>query len=89
MEILKSGTSGFFSDYVYTATSASLTQFDYGITTNPNLWNATFISSTDRSGTGKMLVQKELLQQIKQYGLKRCLWIIVRLILLNFMFKMQ
>jgi hypothetical protein len=58
MEILKSGTSGFFSDYVYTATSASLTQFDYGITTNPNLWNATFISSTDRSGTGKMLVAK-------------------------------
>ena len=54
----ESGTSGFFSDYVYTATSASLTQFDYGITTNPNLWNATFISSTDRSGTGKMLVTK-------------------------------
>jgi gliding motility-associated-like protein len=54
----ESGTSGFFSDYVYTATSASLTQFDYGITTNPNLWNATFISSTDRSGTGKMLVAK-------------------------------
>ncbi|MFD0984272.1 T9SS type B sorting domain-containing protein, partial [Flavobacterium myungsuense] len=54
----ESSNSGFYSDFINTPLSASLTQFDYGITTNPNLWNPAFITSTDRSGTGKMFVAK-------------------------------
>ncbi|KAB1157912.1 T9SS type B sorting domain-containing protein [Flavobacterium luteum] len=54
----ESGNAGFFSDFVYTATSSNLSQFDYGVVSNPNSWDATFISSTDRSGIGKMFVTK-------------------------------
>ncbi|MFD0779022.1 hypothetical protein ACFQZF_11565 [Flavobacterium myungsuense] len=54
----ESSNSGFYSDFINTPLSANLTQFDYGITTNPNLWNPAFITSTDRSGTGKMFVAK-------------------------------
>ena len=53
----ESGKDGFYSEFVYTVLSASLTQFDYGIVTNPNSWNPNFITSTARTGT-KMFVAK-------------------------------
>ncbi|MFD0779018.1 T9SS type B sorting domain-containing protein [Flavobacterium myungsuense] len=55
----ENGTSGFFSDYGYSLTNTSGTQFAYGIVTNPNSWFSGFVSSSDHTtgnGTGKMLV---------------------------------
>ncbi|KAB1157911.1 T9SS type B sorting domain-containing protein [Flavobacterium luteum] len=55
----ENGTSGFFSDYGYSLSNTSGTQFAYGIVTNPNSWFIGFVSTSDHTtanGTGKMLV---------------------------------
>lgn len=52
----ESGVSGFFSDYRYTGLNTGAEQFAYGVVKNPKNWFADFISSTDHSGSGYMLV---------------------------------
>ena len=52
----ESGISGFFSDYAYSTSNTSGAQFAYGIVNNPKNWFVDFVNSTDRSGSGMMLV---------------------------------
>ena len=52
----ESGTSGFFSDYGYSTSNTSGAQFAYGVVSNPKNWFVDFVTSTDHSGSGKMLV---------------------------------
>jgi gliding motility-associated-like protein len=53
----ENGTSGFYSDYGYSLTNTSGTQFAYGIVKNPSLWYNKFTTCGDKTtGTGNMLV---------------------------------
>ena len=52
----ESGTSGFFSDYGYSTSNTSGAQFAYAVVSNPKNWFVDFVTSTDHSGSGKMLV---------------------------------
>ncbi|PKB18573.1 T9SS type B sorting domain-containing protein [Flavobacterium sp. 5] len=53
----ENGTSGFYSDYGYSLTNTSGTQFAYGIVTNPSTWYNKFTTCIDHTtGSGKMLV---------------------------------
>jgi len=53
----ENGTSGFYSDYGYSLTNTSGTQFAYGIVTNPSTWYNKFTTCGDKTtGTGNMLV---------------------------------
>jgi len=50
----ESGNTGFTTDYIfYTST---LNQKAYGIVTDPNTFDNNFVSTTDHSGTGNMMV---------------------------------
>lgn len=50
----ESGNIGFTSDYIYYA--STLNQKAYGIVTDPNLFDNNFVTTTDHSGTGNMMV---------------------------------
>ncbi|UEG51132.1 T9SS type A sorting domain-containing protein [Ferruginibacter lapsinanis] len=50
----ESGNTGFTSDYKYYV--STLNQKAYGIVTDPNSFDANFVSTTDHSGTGNMMV---------------------------------
>ena len=53
----ENGTSGFYSDYGYSLTNTSGTQFAYGIVSNPSTWYNKFTTCGDKTtGTGKMLI---------------------------------
>lgn len=53
----ENGTSGFYSDYGYSLSNTSGTQFAYGIVNNPSSWYNKFTTCTDHTtGSGKMLV---------------------------------
>lgn len=53
----ENGTSGFYSDYGYSLTNTSGTQFAYGIVSNPSTWYNKFTTCGDKTtGSGNMLV---------------------------------
>jgi len=53
----ENGTSGFYSDYGYSLSNTTGTQFAYGIVTNPSTWYNKFTTCGDKTtGSGNMLV---------------------------------